>query len=53
MTRRWGAEGKLRPLLGLAWDCGAVTTGPVTVPVLIALGIGPPFSPPHTHLAAS
>jgi len=21
----------LRPILGLAWDCGAVTTGPVTV----------------------
>jgi len=27
-------------ILGLAWDCGAVTTGPVTVPVVIALGIG-------------
>jgi len=35
----WGDE-ELRPLLGLAWDCGAVTTGPVTVPVLLALGIG-------------
>ena len=27
-------------VIGLAWDCGAVTTGPVTVPVVIALGIG-------------
>lgn len=24
----------------MAWDCGAVTTGPVTVPVLLALGVG-------------
>ncbi len=30
----------LRFLLGLAWDCGAVTTGPVTVPLVLALGIG-------------
>ncbi|MEQ8661376.1 MAG: DUF1538 domain-containing protein, partial [Gammaproteobacteria bacterium] len=30
----------LEPLLGLAWDCGAVTTGPVTVPLVLALGIG-------------
>lgn len=27
-------------LTGLAWDCGAVTTGPVTVPLVLALGIG-------------
>jgi hypothetical protein len=27
-------------LLGLAWDCGAVTTGPVTVPLVLALGLG-------------
>ncbi|MCP4576894.1 MAG: DUF1538 domain-containing protein [Deltaproteobacteria bacterium] len=27
-------------LIGLAWDCGAVTTGPVTVPLVLALGIG-------------
>jgi hypothetical protein len=27
-------------LAGLAWDCGAVTTGPVTVPLVLALGIG-------------
>jgi hypothetical protein len=30
----------LRYLSGLAWDCGAVTTGPVTVPLVVALGIG-------------
>lgn len=35
----WG-DPRLRPLLGLAWDCGAVTTGPVTVPILLALGVG-------------
>ena len=27
-------------VLGLAWDLGAVTTGPVTVPLVIALGMG-------------
>ena len=27
-------------LAGLAWDCGALTTGPVTVPLVLALGIG-------------
>ncbi len=30
----------LKSILGLAWDCGAVTTGPVTVPLVLALGIG-------------
>lgn len=30
----------LRSMIGLAWDCGAVTTGPVTVPLVLALGIG-------------
>ena len=36
---KWGNE-ELAPLIGLAWDCGAVTTGPVTVPILLALGVG-------------
>ena len=36
---QWGNT-NLAPLIGLSWDCGAVTTGPVTVPVLLALGIG-------------
>jgi hypothetical protein len=31
---------ELEKTLGLAWDCGAVTTGPVTVPLILALGIG-------------
>lgn len=31
---------QMRDVLGLAWDCGAVTTGPVTVPLVLALGIG-------------
>ena len=31
---------ELAKILGLAWDCGAVTTGPVTVPLVLALGIG-------------
>jgi hypothetical protein len=30
----------LTEVLGLAWDCGAVTTGPVTVPLVLSLGIG-------------
>lgn len=33
-------DNKLAPILGLAWDCGAVTTGPVTVPLVLALGVG-------------
>jgi hypothetical protein len=31
---------KMSQAIGLAWDCGAVTTGPVTVPLVLALGIG-------------
>ncbi|MBI2215975.1 MAG: DUF1538 family protein, partial [Candidatus Rokubacteria bacterium] len=30
----------LAHVIGLAWDTGAVTTGPVTVPLVLALGIG-------------
>lgn len=30
----------MAPILGLAWDSGAVTTGPVTVPLVLSLGIG-------------
>jgi len=25
---------------GIAWDCGGVTTGPVTVPLVLAMGLG-------------
>lgn len=31
---------ELSRIIGLAWDSGAVTTGPVTVPLVLALGIG-------------
>jgi hypothetical protein len=31
---------ELAKVLGLAWDSGAVTTGPVTVPLVLSLGIG-------------
>jgi hypothetical protein len=34
------ADPELTKVLGLAWDCGAVTTGPVTVPLVLSLGIG-------------
>ncbi len=30
----------LREIIGIAWDSGGVTTGPVTVPLVLALGIG-------------
>nr|HPN82728.1 DUF1538 family protein [Spirochaetota bacterium] len=30
----------VREIIGLAWDSGAITTGPVTVPLVLALGIG-------------
>ena len=31
---------ELNKIIGLAWDCGGVTTGPVTVPLVLSLGIG-------------
>ena len=31
---------EMQKIIGLAWDCGAVTTGPVTVPLALSLGIG-------------
>jgi len=31
---------ELKKVLGLAWDCGAVTTGAATVPLVLSLGIG-------------
>ncbi len=33
-------DANLERIIGLAWDCGAVTTGAVTVPLVLALGIG-------------
>jgi len=35
----WGGR-DIDSIIGLAWDCGAVTTGPVTVPIVLALGLG-------------
>ncbi|MEW6690458.1 MAG: DUF1538 family protein [Pseudomonadota bacterium] len=40
LTGWFAADPGLAPLIGLAWDCGAITTGPVTVPLVLALGIG-------------
>jgi len=31
---------ELAPVIALAWDCGAVTTGPITVPLVLSLGVG-------------
>jgi hypothetical protein len=33
-------DDNLQKIIGLAWDSGAVTTGAVTVPLVLALGIG-------------
>jgi len=33
-------DDNMAKIIGLAWDCGAVTTGPVTVPLVLSLGIG-------------
>ncbi len=30
----------LDKVIALAWDCGGITTGPVTVPLVLAVGIG-------------
>ncbi len=40
MTLFISRDPRLAPVLGLAWDSGAVTTGTVTVPLVLALGIG-------------
>lgn len=40
LTAYLASDSELSIILGLAWDCGAVTTGPVTVPLVLALGIG-------------
>jgi hypothetical protein len=40
LTGWFATDPALAPVLGLAWDCGAITTGPVTVPLVLALGIG-------------
>ena len=40
LTAYLAGDPLLEPILALAWDCGAITTGPVTVPLVLAIGIG-------------
>ena len=40
LTAYAASQPGLDRVLGLAWDCGGITTGPVTVPLVLALGIG-------------
>ncbi|MEN8174766.1 MAG: DUF1538 domain-containing protein [Pseudomonadota bacterium] len=40
LTLYAASDPRLVSIIGLAWDCGAVTTGPVTVPLVLSLGIG-------------
>ncbi|WP_397452789.1 DUF1538 domain-containing protein [Pseudomonas sp. NA-150] len=40
LTVYMARDPELAKVIGLAWDAGAVTTGPVTVPLVLALGIG-------------
>ena len=40
LTLYGATDPELAKVLGLAWDAGAVTTGPVTVPLVLSLGIG-------------
>ena len=40
LTLMAAIDPQLQKIVGLAWDCGAVTTGPVTVPLVLSLGIG-------------
>ncbi|MBN2434655.1 MAG: DUF1538 family protein [Spirochaetes bacterium] len=43
----------LKSVVGLAWDTGAVTTGAVTVPIVLALGIGVSRSSGNTEKAGA
>eukprot|EP00811_Abedinium_folium_P012443 NODE_2153_length_2281_cov_10.695450.p1 GENE.NODE_2153_length_2281_cov_10.695450~~NODE_2153_length_2281_cov_10.695450.p1 ORF type:complete len:623 (+),score=171.21 NODE_2153_length_2281_cov_10.695450:157-2025(+) len=36
----WFGAPELRPVVGIAWDAGAITTGPATVPIVVAIGLG-------------
>ncbi len=40
LTLYGSVDSEMSKILGLAWDAGAVTTGPVTVPLVLSLGIG-------------
>ena len=43
----------LRLIAGLAWDAGGVTTGPVTVPLIVSLGLGVSRALKHEESATS
>jgi hypothetical protein len=40
LTAWCAQQPELAPVIGLAWDCGGITTGPVTVPLVLAMGVG-------------
>ena len=40
LTAYLATQPQYAQVLGLAWDCGGITTGPVTVPLVVALGVG-------------
>ncbi|MEX2200207.1 MAG: DUF1538 domain-containing protein [Dongiaceae bacterium] len=40
LTAYFMTDEQLTTTIGVAWDSGAVTTGPITVPLVLALGIG-------------
>ena len=40
ITVYFGFDENLKYVINLAWDTGGVTTGPVTVPLVLAMGIG-------------
>jgi len=40
LTAYFMTDAALNSMIALAWDVGGVTTGPVTVPLVLALGIG-------------
>jgi len=40
LTCLCSASSEASGIVGLSWDCGAITTGPATVPVVLSLGVG-------------
>jgi hypothetical protein len=40
LTAFLAGDPELNVIIGVAWDSGGITTGPVTVPLVLALGIG-------------
>lgn len=40
LTAYAASQPGLDRVIGLAWDCGGMTTGPVTVPLVLVVGIG-------------